>query len=446
MIITRFAPSPTGDIHLGNMRSCFLNWIFAKKENGKFILRFDDTDKERSKLKFVDSIKEDLNWLNINYEETFYQSKRLDRYNEVFDQLISKKIVYPCFESNEDLELKKKLLLKAGKPPIYDREALNASKEEIEQKIISGERPYWRFKLSQSKVFWNDLVKGSTEVDLASQSDPVLRRADGSYLYHFPSVVDDIDMNISHIIRGEDHLSNTAIHIEIFSSLEKTPPMFGHNPLMLNEDGTKLSKRNFDSISIQKFKFNNYLPNAILSYLYSVGLNNDFDFEEIISNNFKEFDITKISKNLPKVDLLKIDNFQKNLLRKMTCEKLKSHFTELQDLKLDFKEWDLIKNNIDNYIDIIEQLKIIRRESLEKSPDQNFLQTLANNFNQLVLTDFDSYIVSLMTLNKDLTKKDIFMNTRFILTGNEKGPSVKELFNYYGAEKFIELVNEFKTF
>ena len=253
-------------------------------------------------------------------------------------------------------------------------------------------------------------------------------------------------MNISHIIRGEDHLSNTAIHIEIFSSLEKTPPMFGHNPLMLNEDGTKLSKRNFDSISIQKFKFNNYLPNAILSYLYSVGLNNDFDFEEIISNNFKEFDITKISKNLPKVDLLKIDNFQKNLLRKMTCEKLKSHFTELQDLKLDFKEWDLIKNNIDNYIDIIEQLKIIRRESLEKSPDQNFLQTLANNLNQLVLTDFDSYIVSLMTLNKDLTKKDIFMNTRFILTGNEKGPSVKELFNYYGAEKFIELVNEFKTF
>ena len=134
MIITRFAPSPTGHIHLGNMRSCFLNWIFAKKENGKFILRFDDTDKERSKQEFVDSIQEDLKWMNVNHDEIFYQSKRLDRYNEVFDQLILKKIVYPCFESNEELELKKKLLLKAGKPPIYDREALNLSKEEIEKK------------------------------------------------------------------------------------------------------------------------------------------------------------------------------------------------------------------------------------------------------------------------------------------------------------------------
>jgi len=446
MIITRFAPSPTGHIHLGNMRSCFLNWIFAKKENGKFILRFDDTDKERSKQEFVDSIQEDLKWMNVNHDEIFYQSKRLDRYNEVFDQLILKKIVYPCFESNEELELKKKLLLKAGKPPIYDREALNLSKEEIEKKIVNGERPYWRFKLSQSKVFWDDLVKGSTEVDLASQSDPVLRRADGSYLYHFPSVVDDIDMNISHIIRGEDHLSNTAIHIEIFDSLEKKPPIFGHNPLMLNEDGTKLSKRNFDSITIQKFKINNYLPNAILSYLYSVGLNADFDFEEIIFNKFQDFDISKISNNLPKVDLLKVDNFQKNLLRKMSCEKLINHFNELNDLKLSSKEWDLIKNNIDNYIDIIDQLKIIRRECLEKSPDQTFLQGLVKNINHLVFSDFDSYVKSLMILNKDLTKKDIFMNTRFILTGNDKGPSVKELFDYYGAEKFIELINEFKTF
>jgi glutamyl-tRNA synthetase len=134
MIITRFAPSPTGHIHLGNMRSCFLNWIFAKKENGKFILRFDDTDKERSKQEFVDSIQEDLKWMNVNHDEIFYQSKRLDRYNEVFDQLILKKIVYPCFESNEELELKKKILLKAGKPPIYDREALNLSKEEIKKK------------------------------------------------------------------------------------------------------------------------------------------------------------------------------------------------------------------------------------------------------------------------------------------------------------------------
>ena len=175
MITTRFAPSPTGNLHLGNLRSCFLNWAYSKKNNGKFILRYDDTDQERSKEEFILSIASDLEWLNIDHDETYFQSKRVDRYNQIFDQLISKKLVYPCFESNEDLEIKKKLQLKAGKPPIYDREALNLTKEEIEKQILSGSRPYWRFKLSQNKVQWTDLVKGKTEVDLSSQSDPVLR-------------------------------------------------------------------------------------------------------------------------------------------------------------------------------------------------------------------------------------------------------------------------------
>ncbi len=445
MIITRFAPSPTGHLHLGNLRSCFLNWIYAKKNNGKFILRYDDTDQERSREEYVNSIAEDLEWLNIKFDEKFFQSKRVDRYNQLFDTLISKNLVYPCFETNEELEIKKKIQLKAGKPPIYDRESLNLSKKEVEKKILDGETPYWRFKLSQSKISWNDLVKGKTDVDLSSQSDPVLRRADGSYLYHFPSVVDDIDMKISHIIRGEDHLSNSAVHKEIFLSLNSTPPLFGHNPLMLNEDGSKLSKRNFDSISINQFKVKGYTTNSILSYLYSVGLNSDISFTEIENNNFKDFDLSKISKNLPKYDVRKIDYFQKNTLRAMNINELNKEFNEINNLNISEKEWNLIKNNVDSYKNIGEILDIVRRKKIEIQPNKEFIKLLTNNIENIKNLDFESYISLLIEKDKKLSKKDIFMNTRYILTGNDNGPSVKDLYSFFGSSEIERILNELKA-
>ena len=445
MTITRFAPSPTGHLHLGNLRSCFLNWVFAKKNNGKFILRYDDTDQERSREEFIVSIASDLKWLNIDYDETFYQSKRIERYNELFDSLISKNFVYPCFESNEDLEIKKKLQLKAGKPPIYDRESLHLSKEEIEKKILNGENPHWRFKLSQSKISWNDLVKGMIEVDLSSQSDPVLRRADGSYLYHFPSVVDDIDMKITHIIRGEDHLSNSAVHNELFQSLESAPPLFGHNPLMLNEDGTKLSKRNFDSISITQFKAKGYTTNSILSYLYSVGLNTDVNFKEVAINSFADFDLSKISKNLPKLDIQKINHFQKNSLRAMDINDIKNEFSKLEDLGITEKEWNLIKDNIEIYENIIELLDIVRRKKIEIAPNKEFIKLLKNNISEIKDLKFDDYISFLIEKDNKLSKKDIFTNTRFILTGNNNGPSVKDLYLFFGFSGLERILNEFET-
>ena len=437
MITTRFAPSPTGNLHLGNLRSCFLNWIYAKQNNGKFILRYDDTDQERSKEEFVLSIASDLKWLNIDHDETYFQSKRADRYNQIFDQLISKKLVYPCFESNEDLEIKKKLQLKAGRPPIYDREALNLTKEEIEKKILSGNRPYWRFKLSQNKVQWTDLVKGKIEVDLSSQSDPVLRRADGSYLYHFPSVIDDIDMKITHIIRGEDHLSNSAVHVEIFLSLDAQVPSFGHNPLMLNEDGTKLSKRNVDSISIKKFKEEGYSTESILSYLYSVGLNADYSFKEISKNEYVDFDLSKISK---------IDHFQKLALRTLSLKELLNEFNNLIDFEIKENEWNLIKNNVEKYPDILEFLEIIRGKKIENSPSEDFIKLLAENIDKFDDLDFEEYTKQIGQLDSNITKKEIFINTRYLLTGNNNGPSVKDLFEYYGFNEIKNYLNDFKTF
>ena len=443
MIITRFAPSPTGHLHLGNMRSCFLNWAYSKKNNGKFILRYDDTDQERSKDEYVKSIASDLDWLKIKYDETFYQSKRIKRYNELFDQLISLKFVYPCFESSEDLDIKKKLQLKAGKPPIYDRSSLNLSKEEIEKKIINGNQPYWRFKLSQTKIKWNDLVKGETEVDLASQSDPVLRRADGSYLYHFPSVVDDIDMKISHIIRGEDHLTNSAIHLELFKCLNSDLPSLGHNPLMLNEDGTKLSKRNLDSISLKQFRNSGYTVNSILSYLYSLGLNSDYDFETILKNNFRDFNLEDISKTLPKIDIHKIDFFQKNSLRSMNLKGLNNEFPELEELALTETEWELIKENVEKYEDIRNLWNIINRREIKVKPSEDFIKLLIKNLNGFSNLSFDEYVNHIMNIDKNFSKKDIFTNTRYILTGNQNGPSVKDLYNYFGLEGLRKILDEY---
>jgi len=442
MTTTRFAPSPTGHLHLGNIRSCFLNWLLAKNSKGKFILRFDDTDTERSKQIYIDGIKSDLEWLGIEYQESYFQSKRIDRYNEAFDKLLKLKLVYPCFETNEELETKKKLQSKTGKAPIYDRSALHLTQLKIDELYNKGSQPYWRFKLSRDKIQWKDLIKGEVEVNLASQSDPVLKRADGSFLYHFPSVVDDIDMDVTDIVRGEDHLTNTAIHIEIFKALGAKIPKFGHNPLMLNDDGTKLSKRNFDSISIKNFKEKNYLKESLLAYLHSIGLNYEIAFEEIQNNIFNNFDLSKISQNLPKLDLEKINYFQKIALRGMSLDDLVKNFNSLFSLKMVESEWNLIKNNTETLEDIKLFIMIIRGEKNEKKANKDFSVMVNTLFLESdSKLQFDDYIALINSHSKDFSKKDIFMNTRLILTGNVNGPSVKELFNFFGIQVLLEKAN-----
>ena len=214
----RFAPSPTGLLHIGNARSAVLNWVYAKKNNGKFILRIDDTDQSRSTKEFENKIKENLSWLGLNWDKTFNQFNNGESYNSKIEKLKTDGRLYPCFESAEELSLKKKSLLSSGKPPIYDRSSLLLTKDEINEKINSGLKPHWRFKLEENLIHWYDLIKGDVKFESKYLSDPILIREDGSLLYHLPSVIDDIEEKISHIIRGEDHITNTAIHIEIFKA------------------------------------------------------------------------------------------------------------------------------------------------------------------------------------------------------------------------------------
>ncbi|MGQ0581861.1 MAG: glutamate--tRNA ligase [Reyranella sp.] len=241
--IVRFAPSPTGLLHVGNIRAALFNWLFAKRHGGTFILRLDDTDVVRSKPEFETAIERDLQWLGLVWGRKEKQSDRLSHYDTARDRLIASGRLYPCYETPQELEFRRKRLLAQGRPPVYDRAALKLSDADRARLEGEGRRPHWRFKLASEEVRWDDLVRGPQHIDEASQSDPVLVRADGTYLYSFTSVVDDIAFGITHVIRGEDHVTNSGAQIQMFQALDAAVPVFAHLPLLVDATGGGLSKR-----------------------------------------------------------------------------------------------------------------------------------------------------------------------------------------------------------
>ena len=226
--ITRFAPSPTGLLHVGNVRTALVNYLFARQTGGKFTLRIDDTDLERSKPEYIQAIERDLKWLGLNWDESFKQSSRFARYNEIGEKLKQMGRLYPCYETSEELETKRKFQMKRGVPPIYDRAALKLTEEEKKKFEAEGRRPHYRFKLEAEDIEWDDLIRGHQKFNGAYLSDPILFRADGSLIYLLCSVVDDGDYETTHIIRGEDHVTNTAIQIQIAKALGYKIPRFAH--------------------------------------------------------------------------------------------------------------------------------------------------------------------------------------------------------------------------
>jgi glutamyl-tRNA synthetase len=241
--VVRFAPSPTGLIHIGNARTALLNWLFAKSRDGTFILRFDDTDLERSKPEYADAIEADLKWLGIKPDLVRRQSERIAAYDQAAARLKALRRLYPAYETADELDRRRKRQQALGRPPIYDRAALRLSEAERSALEASGRKPHWRFRLEPTVVRWSDVVRGESHIDCASLSDPVLRREDGTYLYTLPSVVDDIDFGVTHVIRGEDHVTNTAVQIQIFDALAGAAPHFGHHNLLTDAGGAGLSKR-----------------------------------------------------------------------------------------------------------------------------------------------------------------------------------------------------------
>ena len=272
----RFAPSPTGLLHVGNARVALANWLHARRHGGAFLLRLDDTDLERSKPEFAAAIEEDLRWLGLDWDGRVAQSDRLDRYAAAAEQLKAAGRLYPCFETEEELAYKRERRRREGKPPLYDREALRMTPDQIERAIANGKQPYWRFMLSPRTVSWRDVVLGERSVKLSAISDPVLVRADGSPLYTFTSVVDDLDMAVTHVVRGEDHVTNTGIQMDLFAALGGNTMhlTFAHLPLLTDEDGGALSKR-LGSISLRHLRKDGIEPAALAGYLAALGTSSD---------------------------------------------------------------------------------------------------------------------------------------------------------------------------
>lgn len=270
MTITRFAPSPTGHIHVGNLRTALFNYLIARKAGGTFILRLDDTDQERSKQEYVDGIQRDLEWLGLHWDRVERQSLRMDRYRAEADALRASGRLYEVFETPVELDLKRKKLLNMGKPPVYDRTGLSLSDADKDRLRAEGREGYWRFLLDQNRIEWTDGILGDISIDAASVSDPVLIRADGQVLYTFASSVDDTDMGVTHIVRGSDHVTNTATQIQIIQAIGGTPPAFAHHSLLTGAKGEELSKR-IGALSLKDLREAGVAPEALIALMARLG-------------------------------------------------------------------------------------------------------------------------------------------------------------------------------
>ena len=429
MIITRFAPSPTGFLHIGNLRTAIFNFLATRKEGGEFILRLDDTDQSRSKKEFIDQIKEDLNWIGIFWDKEFSQSNRIKRYDFIKKELVEMGRVYECFETPTELDLKRKKLLNIGRPPVYDRASLKLSENEKE-KLRSEKPSYWRFKLNNEVVEWKDSILGNQTINPSSVSDPVIVKADGQYLYTLASVVDDIDYGVTDIIRGSDHVTNTAVQIQIFEALSKSVPKFGHHSLLIDLDGKALSKRD-GSLNLKNLKNSGIEPMAIVSLLVSLGSANVIELYKDFKDIFEIFDLSSLSKAPAKLNISSLKSLSQKAVQELPISEVEDYIFSIgvpKDLSRNF--WDMAKENISTKNDMEELWKICKRDvQLDKTdPDYEFLQKAFS-----LLKDFykESEPWKLWTEKvKKVSKrkgKELYLPLRYALTGSNSGPDMNKL-------------------
>lgn len=429
----RFAPSPTGYLHVGNIRAALVNWLFAKKEGGAFILRLDDTDPERSDEKFVKAIKKDLEWLGLTWDETYRQSERLGKYDAAAEKLKLAGRLYPCYETAEELEVKRKMQLARKKPPVYDRAALELSKSGIEKLEGEGRKPHWRFKLNEGvTVTFHDLIRGAAHFEMSAVSDPVLIREDGSYLYTLPSVVDDIDMAISHIIRGEDHVTNSAVQTQIFEALGGKAPAFAHFPLIQSIDKGGLSKRE-GALSIKNLRAEGIEPEAFLSLLAHIGTSDAIQPFTDVKPLIESFDFAKFGRATAKFDAGELKALSAKILHEMPYRKIKSR---IGTLAIAEAEWEVIRHNIGTIGEAAEWRRIIKGPVTPAIRDKGFLAEALSAF-PAGKPDENTWAAWTGAVKAKTGRKgrDLFMPLRLALTGKDEGPEMKFLLPLIGAEK-----------
>ena len=437
--VTRFAPSPTGLLHLGNIRTALINWLYARTNNGKFILRIDDTDLERSKDEYISQIKYDLDWLGIDFDETFNQSSRFDRYREQFEKLKADGRIYPCYETPEELERKRTLLIAAGGKQVYDRSAMELKDQQKKDYEAEGRKPHWRFLLKTERMKWDDLLKGEIDIDLTSLSDPVLFREDGVPLYTFSSAVDDIDYGITNVIRGDDHTSNTAVQVEIINALDQNKITFAHHALLKASSGDKLSKRD-NVISISSFREANMEPISILSLLATIGTSNSIELKDNIDQIKSEFKLSTISTSPGRIEIDVLNALNKKQVQKYNFSEIEERLKKI-DEKIDQKFWETIRGNLNVVEDIKQWTDIVFNSETIKPSDKDYIKIAMELIPDDPWNDETWGLWTSAIKEKTGRKgKELFLPLREAFTGLNHGPEMKLLIQLLGREKIIERV------
>lgn len=442
--ITRFAPSPTGLLHIGNCRTALIAWLMIRSMNGKYLLRIDDTDKTRSKQEYEDAIKRDLEWLGLNWDATFRQSERMNLYLEAKNTLINSGRLYPCYESQEELDIKRNNLIKRGLPPIYDRASLKLTDKEKNQLESDGIRPHWRFLLNSDAIFWNDLIRGEMQFKPENITDPILFKEDGSMTYTLASVVDDIQSGVTHIIRGEDHLTNSATHIQIFKALgAKNIPQLAHLSLLSSKTG-EISKR-LGGFDIESLRTKGIEPMSINNFLAKIGTADPIDCYLGLNDLINSFDLSKFSKAPINYDFEELQKFNSKLIHHMPFNTVKDRLNSL-DMQLAGEEfWNAMHGNINT----ISEAKIwykVCYEDIDKVDqiDKEFIKIALNLLPDIQPWDESVWGIWIDQIKQNTTKKgkELFLPLRLALTGQESGPEMKFLVALMGREKIIQRLQE----
>ena len=437
-VICRFAPSPTGRLHVGNVRTALMNWLFVREKRGKFILRIDDTDTSRSTDAYESGIKDDLNWLGLDWDHTFNQSDRFQTYISIAEKLKKNGLLYACYETSEELDRQRKLQRVQGKPPVYNRSGLELTSHQKTAYEDEGRRPHWRFRLSGAIVTWNDMVRGNQSVDTSSLSDPVLIREDGTFLYTLPSVVDDIDKNITHVIRGEDHVTNSGAQIEVFKALSKHIPTFAHTPLLVGKDGKGLSKR-LGSLSMEELKSQGLEPLAICSLLGKIGTSDSIEPRASMNILTSEFSFSKIGRAPARFDEAELELLNGKLLNELSYKDVSTKLSEIGIIaSKDF--WELIRSNILKMNDAILWNEIIFKDIQGQinEEDKDFCFGAAEMLPSSITYNTWSEWTNALKIKYNRKGRNLFMPLRKALTGLDKGPEMAKLIVLLGSDKARE--------
>lgn len=436
----RFAPSPTGRIHLGNARTALFNYLFARRHAGRFILRFDDTDLERSREEYAQAIEVDLNWLGITPDLITRQSQRFALYEAAAEKLKAMGRLYPCFETPDELDRRRKRQIGRGLPPIYDRAALQLSEDEKAQLIAQGRKPHWRFKLDHRVIKWTDLVRGDSHIDCASLSDPVLQREDGSWLYTLPSVVDDIDLGVTHVIRGEDHVTNTAVQIQLFEILGDADhvPGFAHHNLLTSSSGEGLSKRS-GALSIAGLRESGIESLAVAALAVLTGSSDAVQAVASLDDLQVKFDITHTSRGAAKFDPAELNALSARTLHALPYEAVQDRLAahDIAGRKAE-PFWNAVRGNLTTFLDAVTWWRVVEGEIEHVNEDRELIEAAqkllpAEPWDHTTFSQWNTAI-------KEATGKKgkaLFHPLRMALTGREQGPEMAALLPLIGRAKVL---------